>query len=128
MNKVNRDRIPGLLKKYQAILRLEDWDITLSDEKPDEKNQAEIDPWPGKNNAWLRIAEETHDNLDHIVTHELLHLYECRRNDFLETVLREHITDAAALNIITQELRQYQEISVDKLAGVIESLMRRKSL
>lgn len=123
MHKVDRKKLPALLARLQEILRLQDQRILISDELPAEENQAEIQPWPGKDGAWLRFQDETFDTPRQCMVHELVHLHSWQFECFLEFVLNAYISDMTARKVITREMREHLERFTDRLAYVLNGLI-----
>lgn len=70
------DRIHGLIRHYQQLLGLADWDIRYDDSPPSDGSRAEIDGWAVKRMASIRIHPEAPNlSLRRLVVHELLHLW-----------------------------------------------------
>jgi hypothetical protein len=86
--RVSKKKIEELLDKWQAVLRLRDWDIVVRMVGPKWRKSGDIKIDLEDKKAVLLInSNPKSDNLEELVVHELLHLKLYRLDQMLEDLL-----------------------------------------
>ena len=124
----------GLLKYYQPLLRLSDWDITIAVLDNDEYTERhgeefhestgacnEIVTCTRKSHICLRYEEQPQPLFENLI-HELVHLMIQDQYKFSDTAL-DSICNTEAKTILKQQLDQLLEVSVSNVTKAVISLL-----